>query len=134
MPHGAHWYTLRVRAPLLRTTGLSSEAASKATQANWSFGSRRQGGKGKGKKQANAMTIKGNLGVAVVNNNPHSSYHKFDAAAFKAEDNTMVFLPVEVGSGKFNALIDTGANQNFISVDAVRTAGIVTTKTKPKEL
>ena len=58
----------------------------------------------------------------------------FDVAAFKAEDNSMVFLPVDIGSGKFDALINTGANWNFILVEAVRLAGIVTTKTKPKEL
>ena len=80
------------------------------------------------------MTIEGNTGNSVVNNNSCSSYHMFDAVAFEAEDNSMVFLPVEVGREKFNALIDTGANQNFILAEAVRLASIVTTKTKPKEL
>ena len=58
----------------------------------------------------------------------------FDVVAFEAEDNSMVFLPVEVGREKFDALINTGANRNFILAEAVRLAGIVTTKTKPKEL
>ena len=117
-----------------RTTGLSSEAANKATQADCSFGGRRQGGKGKGKRQANAMTIEGNAGSSTVNNNTLSPYYLFDAAAFEAEDNSMVFLPVEIGSGKFDALIDTGANRNFILAEAVRAAGVSTTRTKPKEL
>ena len=77
------------------------------------------------------MTIEGS---SVVNNNSHSSYEVTDTAALKVEDNTMVFLPVDIGSGKFDALIDTGANWNFVSEDTVREAGIVTRKTKPKEL
>ena len=105
--------------------------ASKATQANHGFGVRRQGGKGRGKRQANAMTIEGS---SVVNNTSHSSYEVKKETTNEVEDNMMVFLPVNIGSKKFDALIDTGANQNFVSEEAVRRAGIVTKKTKPKEL
>lgn len=118
-----------------RTTGLSSDAANKATQAD-RFGGRRGGGRGrgKGKGKANAATVSEAAGSTVVNNNSQSSYSLFDAAAFEAEDNSLVFLPVSVGSGKFEALVDTGANRNFISREAVRAAGVPTRKTPKKEL
>ena len=65
------------------------------------------------------MTVSKGAGSSVVNNKSYSLYEQVETAAFEAEDNSMVFLPVEVGSGKFEALVDTGANRNFISIDAV---------------
>ena len=94
-----------------RTSGLSSEAAGKATQAD-RYGGRRGGGhkRGKSKGKANATTVSEGAGSSVVNNKSYSLYEQVEMVAFKAEDNSMVFLPVEVGSGKFEALVDTGAN------------------------
>ena len=103
-----------------RTSGLSSEAAGKATQADRYRGRQGRGRKrGKGKGKANAMTVSKGAGSSVVNNKSYSSYKQVEMVAFEAEDNSMVFLPVEVGSGKFEALVDTGANRNFILIDTV---------------
>ena len=79
--------------------------------------------KGKGRRpQVNSVTIEQGAGSSSVNNTQPRSYLLTES---NLED-PLVFLPVQINDLIYQALVDSGASQNFISRKVVDQNGLTT--------